>query len=132
MFNALGGADTITVNDLTGTDVKQVNIDLAATGGGGDGPVDTVVINATNGDDVITVVNNNGVVTVSGLGADVTISNFEAERSHRHQWPRRRRRHRGVGADRHAAHRQWRRRRRRPDRQRRQRHPAPAAQETTC
>ena len=28
-LNALGGADTITVNDLTGTDVKQVAIDLA-------------------------------------------------------------------------------------------------------
>ena len=31
-FNALGGADTITVNDLTGTDVTQVNLDLAASG----------------------------------------------------------------------------------------------------
>ena len=29
-LNALGGADTITVNDLTGTDVKQVAIDLSA------------------------------------------------------------------------------------------------------
>ena len=28
-FNALGGADTVTVNDLTGTDVTQVNLDLA-------------------------------------------------------------------------------------------------------
>ena len=28
-FNALGGADTIIVNDLTGTDVTEVNIDLA-------------------------------------------------------------------------------------------------------
>ena len=28
-FNALGGADNITVNDLTGTDVTQVNLDLA-------------------------------------------------------------------------------------------------------
>ena len=37
-FNALGGADTITVNDLSGTDVTQVNIDLAGMpGGGGDG-----------------------------------------------------------------------------------------------
>ena len=27
-FNALGGADTITVNDLTGTDVTEVNLDL--------------------------------------------------------------------------------------------------------
>ncbi len=28
-LNALGGADTITVSDLTGTDVKQVALDLA-------------------------------------------------------------------------------------------------------
>ena len=77
-FHALGGADTITVNDLTGTDVNKVNIDLAAAGGGGDGQPDTIVINATNGDDVITVTNNNGVVTVSGLAAEVTIFNFEA------------------------------------------------------
>jgi Ca2+-binding RTX toxin-like protein len=77
-FKALGGADTITVNDLSGTGVKQVNVDLGATGGGGDGQVDTIVINATNSDDVITVSNNNGVVTVSGLATQVTISNFEA------------------------------------------------------
>src|SRR5262249_17079144 len=76
---ALGSADTITVNDLTGTDVTQVNIDLGATGGGGDGAADTIVINATNGNDAITIVNNNGVVTVSGLAETVTISNFEAD-----------------------------------------------------
>ena len=39
-FNALGGADKITVNNLAGTDVTQVAIDLAATGGGGDGAAD--------------------------------------------------------------------------------------------
>ena len=77
-FHALGGADTITVNDLSGTDVNNVRIDLSAAGGGGDGQVDTIVINATNGDDAITVSNNNGVVTVSGLAAQVTISGFEA------------------------------------------------------
>jgi len=78
--NPLDGMDTITVNDLTGTDVKQVAIDLGAQPGkaGGDGKADTIVINATNGDDAITIVNNNGVITVSGLGEDVTISNFEA------------------------------------------------------
>jgi hypothetical protein len=32
-FNALGGADTIVVNDLTGTDVVEVNLNLAAVGG---------------------------------------------------------------------------------------------------
>src|SRR5262244_2035132 len=75
---ALGGADKITVNDLTGTDVNKVNIDLGGSSGGGDGSDDTIVINATSGDDVITVTNNNDVITVSGLPATVTISNFEA------------------------------------------------------
>ena len=52
-FNALGGADTITVNDLTGTDVKQVAIDLSGTPGSGqgDGAADTVIVNGTAGDD---------------------------------------------------------------------------------
>ena len=54
-FNALGGADNITVNDLAGTDVKQVNIDLAAAGGGGDGAADTVIVNGTDGNDQINV-----------------------------------------------------------------------------
>ncbi len=76
----MGGADTVTVNDLTGTDVTQVGIDLGAQPGtaGGDGAADTIVINGTNGNDAITVTNNNGVVTISGLAEEVTISNFEA------------------------------------------------------
>jgi Ca2+-binding RTX toxin-like protein len=77
-INARGGADAITVDDLAKTDVRNVNIDLGATGGGGDGAVDTVVINGTSASDVINVVNNNGVITVTGLAAEVTISNFEA------------------------------------------------------
>jgi Ca2+-binding RTX toxin-like protein len=78
--NALGGADTITVNDLSQTSVKHVAIDLASTPGSGvgDGSVDTVVINGTSGNDVITVTESNGVVTVSGLGADITITGFDA------------------------------------------------------
>src|SRR5207248_6421757 len=44
-FNALGGADQITVGDLTGTGVTDVNLDLGATGGGGDGAADTVIVN---------------------------------------------------------------------------------------
>ena len=52
-FNALGGADAVTVNDLTGTDVRTVDADLAGTLGGvtGDGATDTVVVNGTNGND---------------------------------------------------------------------------------
>jgi Ca2+-binding RTX toxin-like protein len=79
-LNALGGADTITVNDLTGTGVSQVAIDLGAQPGspGGDGQDDTIVINGTGGDDVITLTENNGVLTVSGLATTVTITNFES------------------------------------------------------
>jgi Ca2+-binding RTX toxin-like protein len=78
--NALDGADTITVDDLSKTSVKDVAIDLSATPGSGvgDGKADTVVINATSGDDVINVTDNNGVVTVSGLSTDVTITGFDA------------------------------------------------------
>ena len=76
---ALGGADTITVNDLAKTAVRNVNIDLGAAGGVGDGAVDTVVINATSASDTINVTNNNGVLTVTGLATTVTISHFEAQ-----------------------------------------------------
>jgi Ca2+-binding RTX toxin-like protein len=77
--NALGGADTITVEDLSKTDVKHVAIDLSSTPGSGvsDGSADTIVINATNGDDVINITESNGVVTVSGLATDVTIAGFD-------------------------------------------------------
>ena len=79
-FNALGGVDNIVVNDLSGTDVTRVNVNLAGTLGGtaGDGQVDTITLNATNGDDVITIVNNGGVITVGGLAAEVVITGFEA------------------------------------------------------
>ncbi len=79
-FNALGGADTITVNDLSKTDVKHVAIDLSSTPGSGvsDGQPDTIVINGTNADDVINITESNGVVTVSGLATDVTIAGFDS------------------------------------------------------
>ncbi len=71
-FNALGGPDLVTVNDLTGTDVSDVNIDLAGTlgGGNGDGQPDQVVVNATNGDDTIDVSGDSAAVKVSGLAAN--------------------------------------------------------------
>ncbi len=75
---ALGGADTITVNDLSGTDVSKVSIDLGASGGGGDGKADTVVVNGTLVGDSIRVTEASGAVTVTGLASLVTIANFEA------------------------------------------------------
>ena len=77
---ARGGADTLTVGDLTGTGVKNVRLDLAGTPGSGvgDGQVDTVVINGTSANDVITVTNSGGSIIVSGLAAPVAISGFDA------------------------------------------------------
>jgi Ca2+-binding RTX toxin-like protein len=76
-FSALGGADNITVNDLTGTSTNQVNLDLGVNGAD-DGNADTVTINGTAGADVISVTENNGVITISGLAAEVNIANAGA------------------------------------------------------
>src|SRR4030095_2889330 len=51
----LGGTDNLVVNDLSGTDVTDVQADPAASGGGDDPAADDVVVNATNADDVLTV-----------------------------------------------------------------------------
>jgi RTX calcium-binding nonapeptide repeat (4 copies) len=74
-FNALGGLDVVTVNDLTGTDVDGVNVDLAGSLGGatGDGEADRVVVNGTNGNDTIDVSGDARGVKVSGLAATVAI-----------------------------------------------------------
>jgi RTX calcium-binding nonapeptide repeat (4 copies) len=79
-FNALGGADLVTVNDLSGTDVNNVDLDLAGTLGGatGDGQADRVVINATDGEDAINVSGNTDGVKVSGLTPTVGILHAEA------------------------------------------------------
>jgi Ca2+-binding RTX toxin-like protein len=79
-INALGGADTIHVASLAGTDVKAVNVNLGASlsAPGGDNQVDTVTIDGTAGDDVITMRTVNGAIVVSGLGQDITITNFDA------------------------------------------------------
>ena len=83
-FNALGGADLVTVNDLTGTDVNQVNVDLAGALGGstGDGAADRVVLNGTDGDDTIDVTGTTAGVKVSGLAATVGVFHSEAANDH--------------------------------------------------
>ena len=78
-LNALGGADTVTVNDLTGTDAKQVAIDLSAMPGSGqgDGQADTVIVNGTAGNDRIGVVSSGSSIVVNGLAAQVTVNGAE-------------------------------------------------------
>jgi Ca2+-binding RTX toxin-like protein len=76
-FNALGGADLVTVNDLTGTGVADVQVDLAGTLGGatGDGAADRVVVNGTNGDDNFVV---KGGVAVADSATAVDVLHSEA------------------------------------------------------
>lgn len=76
-FQALGGADTITVNDMSGTDLQEVNIDLSA-GGVADNQADTIIINATNGDDVIQIFGDSSGITIVGLGQTINIVGFDA------------------------------------------------------
>jgi hypothetical protein len=78
-FNALDGKDNVTVNDLTGTDVTQTNIDLAGTldPSAGDGADDSVTVNGTNGDDTINVDGSRSGVDVTGLATAVSITHAE-------------------------------------------------------
>jgi len=78
-LNTLGSTDTTTVNDLSGTDLVEVNVDQAGTIGGsaGDGAADTVIVNGTNGNDVIDVFGAGTSVAVVGLAARTNIANAE-------------------------------------------------------
>ena len=76
-YRALGGADTIVVNDLAGTNAKSVDVDLNALGGGGDGAADTVVARGTDGIDKITFGNSDGFVEIDGLAVQTRVLGSE-------------------------------------------------------
>jgi Ca2+-binding RTX toxin-like protein len=75
----LGGADRTIVNDLTGTSVSDVAVDLASPAGSGtgDGAVDSVTINATSGNDVVRISGVGNAVSVDGLAPHVAIAGDE-------------------------------------------------------
>jgi Ca2+-binding RTX toxin-like protein len=77
-FNALGGADTIVVNDLSGTDVTDLNLNLSGAGGVDDGAADTVIVNGTSGDDIVLVTADGPAARVFGLAATVSITGGSA------------------------------------------------------
>ena len=43
-LTALGGADTVTVDDMSGTDFRRAVVDLSAPTGGADGVADIVTV----------------------------------------------------------------------------------------
>ena len=78
-LSTAGSADTVTVGDLTGTDLNKANIDLSAVRGTGeaDGAADTVVVDGTDGSDSIDASSSAGNVVVSGLSPVVSVSSSE-------------------------------------------------------
>jgi Ca2+-binding RTX toxin-like protein len=78
-FNALGGPDTIVVNDLSTTDVRKVEIDLGgAAGQATDTQQDTIIANGAATDESIKLETKHGATTVNGLPAEVRISGVDA------------------------------------------------------
>jgi Ca2+-binding RTX toxin-like protein len=77
---ALGGADSIWLDDLTGTDVKLVAIDLAAKAGGSiaDGKIDYVRVIGGAGDDTIGVALSGARIVTTGLAATASIAHADA------------------------------------------------------
>jgi hypothetical protein len=74
-FNALGGTDNVTVGDLSGTDVRRTNLDLAGARSASGG--DNVVVNGTNGDDRIHVNGNGSGADVTGLATAVSVKHAD-------------------------------------------------------
>ncbi len=72
-LRALGGIDNTVVNDLSATDVRNIDLDLAT-----DAAVDTTTVNGTAGNDSILIAPNAGAVDVTGLAAALKIKGSEA------------------------------------------------------
>jgi len=77
VLNALAGADSTTIDDLSSTDVRRIDVDLSGPSGGGDGATDSVIVNGTAGKDFVRVSGSGGTVNVNGLKPKVKITHAE-------------------------------------------------------
>jgi hypothetical protein len=68
-LHTLGGADSVTINDVSGTSLQQATVDLSAsgTGVGSDGQPDVVTVNGTNRDDHVDVAADGAQVDIAGV-----------------------------------------------------------------
>jgi hypothetical protein len=78
-LNALEGTDSVTIDDLAGTGLTDVSVDLANSPGAefSDGVADTVQVEGTAGIDTIAATANGGAVDVTGLAASVLIAHTD-------------------------------------------------------
>ncbi|BCH32022.1 hypothetical protein MesoLjLc_39520 [Mesorhizobium sp. L-8-10] len=80
VFHAFGGTDSITVGDLSGTDVTQVVINLEGVlgSGSGDAVADIVVFNGTDTSNSITISGVGGSIAIAGLPWTAAVSAADA------------------------------------------------------
>jgi hypothetical protein len=76
-LTALGGTDEVTVDDMSGTDFRVANIDLAGAPGASDGAADLVTVNGSAGADNVDLETDGAVVVADGLQTQVRVSNSE-------------------------------------------------------
>ena len=76
-LTALEAVDTVTVEDMSGTDFRRADVDLSATAGGGDAAADVVTVNGTTDDDEIEVEARGARVDVEGLQTKVRVTGSE-------------------------------------------------------
>ena len=69
-----GGVDTVTIGDLSGTEVTTAEIDLAATTGAADAKDDTVQVFGTDQSDQVDVTASGAAVEVTGLAAQTSVT----------------------------------------------------------
>ena len=66
-LRTLAGNDRVNVHDLTGTTITDINVDLAAsTGGGGDTQPDSIIVEGTDTADTFTISGGAGSRTSAG------------------------------------------------------------------
>ena len=73
----LGGADAVTIGDLSGTALTVADIDLSSAAGTGDTKADTVVVNGTDRPDRVDVAAYAGAVDVTGLTGETVVTGSE-------------------------------------------------------
>jgi Ca2+-binding RTX toxin-like protein len=76
-LTALDGVDTVTIDDMTGTDFRRADVDLQGPAGGGDGQPDIVTVNGTANADRIDVEAEGARVDVEGLQTETRITGSE-------------------------------------------------------
>ena len=76
-LTALAGVDTITLDDMSGTDFRRAAVDLQGPAGGPDGAADLVTVNGSAGRDRIDLETEGAAVVAEGLQTEVRLTGSE-------------------------------------------------------